>query len=260
MSKMLFDDHPILLLPELATILNSDREAYVLQQVHYWIQHNAKTRTNHHDGHYWTYNTVQQWQEAFPWLSYETVKRILKSLRDKKLLITGNYNRLQIDKTLWYRIDYDVLEALKANSPLGQNDPFDGSKCSNGRVKMNEPLPETSTETFSETSKPFKSPKSRGTEENEVDKRRRYAASLIQEGVYDLGDSVNQSRLFSLIETWQGDKYKSKRRKAKAWLKELGEKGYSIDEAFAEVTKKITGSVSLVSDAESYRPAWKDDF
>lgn len=84
-------------------------EAIVLQQIHYWVQHNTKLGKHYHDGRCWTYNTYEQWQEQFPWWSRRTIQRIISDLRGAGLVLCGNYNRHKYDRTLWYTIDYDAF-------------------------------------------------------------------------------------------------------------------------------------------------------
>ena len=145
---LLFNEQPLVIRPTLACLIGLN-EAIVLQQVHYWITINTKAERNLRDGYYWTFNSVANWQKQFPFWSYETIKRTLNKLSGKikgkpkppKLLITANYNNIKIDRTLWYRIDYDLLGiiAKEANEfPLGQNDPMQ-------KVRLTQPIPETTT-------------------------------------------------------------------------------------------------------------------
>jgi len=140
-SKLLINESPLQILPTLAEKVGLN-EAIVLQQIQYWLAINEKSNKNDHfhDGKWWTYNTKKDWQRQFPWWSEATVKRILKSLREKGLLLTtSEYNKKGYDRTLWYTIDYDKLNSLLDHS-LGQNDPING-------VKMTRPIPETNTKT-----------------------------------------------------------------------------------------------------------------
>jgi len=128
-SKLLFDEYPIVISRELAKIIGLN-ESIVLQQIHYWIELNRKTKSNFRDGRYWTYNSIKKWHENdFSFWGLNTVKRTFASLESKGLLIVGNYNKAGYDRTKWYSIDYEVLETLKIPiSPnwvngLPQNDP-----------------------------------------------------------------------------------------------------------------------------------------
>lgn len=60
MNSILFDEPPLLVIPSLANALGL-HEAIVLQQIHYWVKINEKAQRNFIDGHYWTYNTYEQW-------------------------------------------------------------------------------------------------------------------------------------------------------------------------------------------------------
>ena len=111
MSDLLISEPPLQVVPSLAVELKSVDKAIILQQIHYWLQKS----NNIVDGHRWVYNTVSDWQKQFPWLTTKTVQRYLKDLCDRGLLITGNYNKANFDRTKWYRIDYSVLDKL-ANS------------------------------------------------------------------------------------------------------------------------------------------------
>lgn len=104
-NNKLIDEYPLILLPSLAVILGLN-EALVLQQVHFLLQH---TKHNY-DNRPWIYNSYPQWVKTFPFFSESTVKRTIHSLERTGILIASNYNKLAIDKTKWYTIDYDKLE------------------------------------------------------------------------------------------------------------------------------------------------------
>ncbi len=105
----------------MATIIGLN-ESIVLQQVHYWLKIKEKSQKNHIDGHYWVYNTYKQWQEQFPFWHINTIQRTFSSLEKKGILISGHYNPAGFDKTKWYTINYDMLEALISSY---QNDVLD---------------------------------------------------------------------------------------------------------------------------------------
>lgn len=127
MSNLLLDDRPLVIQPKLAELLGDLDEAVILQQIHYWLE----KRLNINDGYSWVYNSMVEWNKQFPWLSLKTLKRKFKSLEDKGLLITGNYNKAKFDRTKWYRIDYDAFSNL--GNALGQNDLTNVSNCPNAK-------------------------------------------------------------------------------------------------------------------------------
>lgn len=135
MSNLLFNKHPIVVSQELAGALTEldpkkrprISEAAVLQQIHYWIE----KKQNYRDGHYWVYNSLEDWTKQFTWIkTAKTMKRQLDWLEQMGILITGNYNKLKIDRTKWYTIDYDAFSRLV--SPFTRNDQMemvDTTKC-----------------------------------------------------------------------------------------------------------------------------------
>ncbi len=155
-SKYLDDEHPILIRVSIARALNSDRQAYFLQQVRYWINTNKKKPRNKHyynDGRFWMYNTLDDWHKQFPWLSVRTIQRIINELKLRGILITGNYNKVKYDKTVWYSIDERKLDEVidehmsvwtKCPHGDGHNDHMDVDN-------MTEPIPETYPEGTAES-------------------------------------------------------------------------------------------------------------
>lgn len=102
-------------MPTLATLIGLN-ESIILQQIHYWLKHKEKSGQDYIDGHYWVYNTYEQWQEQFLFWSIMTIRRTITKLENKGLLISGNYNMAGFDNTKWYSINYAALDNLVAPS------------------------------------------------------------------------------------------------------------------------------------------------
>jgi hypothetical protein len=107
-DRRLIKENALILLPSLAETIGLS-EAILVQQIHYWLEVAKENSQNYHDGHVWTYNSAKEWRKQFPFWSEETIRRRLHGLTKKGILIIGNYNKLNIDRTLWYRVDYEVL-------------------------------------------------------------------------------------------------------------------------------------------------------
>lgn len=156
MSRLLLEDEPLVVLPKLATVIGLN-EAIILQQLHYWLEKSNNVK----DGFGWIYNTYEEWKNQFPFWSESTIKRTLKKLQERKIIIVGNYNKLKIDHTKWYRIDYEVLDNIEQEAASqieltsGQNDQTKRSNCPDEQVKMTRPIPETTTENVSSNSSAF---------------------------------------------------------------------------------------------------------
>lgn len=134
-NTLLLDSYPLLVIPELAQAIGLN-EAIVLQQVHYWCLHNKNAGNNFRDGYYWVYNSYREWQKQFPWWSERTIKSIISRLETKGLLVSGNYNKLRMDRTKWYRIDYEALNAIISNISLGNS-------CTMDSARITQAIPET---------------------------------------------------------------------------------------------------------------------
>ena len=140
-SNLLIDEAPLQVLPSLAARIGLN-EAIVLQQIQYWTKISGHKR----DGRVWIYNSAKAWQEQFPFWSIRTIERIIASLREKKLILTANYNAAKFDKTLWYSIDYDAV----SDAPIPTNWRDETDKLADSYSdKLTVPIPEI-TETTTE--------------------------------------------------------------------------------------------------------------
>lgn len=126
-SKLLIEEPPLQVLPSLAVKIGLN-EAIFIQQLHYRLQ-----SSNHfHDGKKWIYDTYEEWQKKLPFWSSPTVKRIVSSLRDRGLIETTNeYNKMKIDNTLWYSINYPAVRAIENQPVIRPSDQYDPTAVSN---------------------------------------------------------------------------------------------------------------------------------
>ncbi len=90
--------------------------AMLYEYIEYWCSQSEEV----HDGRRWIFHTLISFKEHFPYLSQSTIRRSLKKLEEEGLIVTGNYNKIPFDKTKWYAIASEQIEAVKVNK----------SKCS----------------------------------------------------------------------------------------------------------------------------------
>lgn len=76
--------------------------AILIYHFQFWIEQNQSLGKNFHDGKTWSYQTQKEIAAIYPYWSEDTVQRLLKKLIEKEILIKGNYNNSQFDKTQWY--------------------------------------------------------------------------------------------------------------------------------------------------------------
>ena len=130
MSKLLINEQPLQVLPSLANIIGLN-EAIILQQLHFFL----RISRNKIGGRSWVYNTINDWQAEFSFWSVKTVQRTIDNLEKSGLVVsTDKFNKMKMDKTKWYTIDYQKLsEILPENekTPFGQNDQMETPKKEN---------------------------------------------------------------------------------------------------------------------------------
>lgn len=94
--------------------------AVILQNLWHWIKKNEANEKNFYDGAYWTYNSTKAFNELFPYLSQRQIETALKKLRDEGIIVTGNYNAMKYDRTLWYAITpkgKSILHGCEMDTP-----------------------------------------------------------------------------------------------------------------------------------------------
>ena len=118
MNRLLINENPLLILPSLAKEIGLN-EAIVLQQLHFWLSKEKHSI----DGSYWVYNTYKEWKKQFPFWSKSTIIRTFNKLEKANLIKTANHNKMKVDQTKWYTINYEKLDEIsKKNNTFIQND------------------------------------------------------------------------------------------------------------------------------------------
>ena len=151
MSVWLMDEQPVVVDRGLARVIGLS-EAIVITQIHQWVEYNRKNNKNYKDGFYWTYGAIKKWHEEYFDVigSVKTLRRVFKNLIENDYLIVGNYNKLNFDRTYWYRVNYEKFNVLKKEHRYGQNDHMEEDKMSTSQVdnltisevdKMTTPIP-----------------------------------------------------------------------------------------------------------------------
>lgn len=174
-SSLLIDEPPMLMLPSLAKVLKSADKAIIVQQIHYWLQikRKAKDTRSFKEGRWWVYNSFREWHKQFIWISERTIQRHFKDLVAQGIIIVGNFNNQNYDRTNWYTLSYERLNELtmtdcrdhydRSSYPPRQVDVMDNDKLSGvsrqlvGGITTDcrdqyHRLPETSPEIISKTS------------------------------------------------------------------------------------------------------------
>ncbi|HEX4045432.1 MAG TPA: hypothetical protein VHZ76_07200 [Gammaproteobacteria bacterium] len=125
--------------------------AIFLQQLAQWSFLNLANKRNIHDGHVWSYNTLEAYTDIFPYWSKRQLERIIKSSIVHGLVKKGNYNKSKYDRTCWYALSVKGLNYFpelttekhlnSLNSHISPNGEIDFSERRNLSPQMETPIP-----------------------------------------------------------------------------------------------------------------------
>ena len=125
-------------------------EAIMINNFSFWISKNKANDKHFYDGRYWTYNSVSAFTELFTFWTEKQLRRILASLIDQKVLITGNYNKKKSDKTTWYSFVNESSFLGTSHSPKREDQELPNGQMA--YAQMGKPLPDNKTYTDNKTS------------------------------------------------------------------------------------------------------------
>ncbi|MBW4489504.1 MAG: hypothetical protein KME12_17090 [Trichocoleus desertorum ATA4-8-CV12] len=89
-------------------------EGAFLQQLHYWTV-NSETRGWLSNGVKWIYNSLKAWQKQFPWMSEYGLRKAIANLKKLGLIQTAQHWLTQYKRVMFYRINYERLQAFAGN-------------------------------------------------------------------------------------------------------------------------------------------------
>jgi hypothetical protein len=122
----------------LATYLKSADLAILLHHFDFWIDKNARANRNFHEGAYWTYDTLDDLANTFPYYSRQQIQRMIDKLVEMKVLIKGNFNKSKFDRTCWYTYNKEFIAIYR-------NRYMENSESVNGNSGIDTPIPDTKT-------------------------------------------------------------------------------------------------------------------
>ena len=86
-------------------------EGAFLQQLHYWTI-NPETTGWISEGRKWVYNSLKSWQAQFPWMTEYGLRKAIGNLKKLGLIETAQHRISQYQRVMFYRIDYERLNAF----------------------------------------------------------------------------------------------------------------------------------------------------
>lgn len=83
--------------------------AVLLHNMRYWLDYAKAHGEMEFDGYHWMYATASKMTEVFPFWSANKIQKMLKSLEDRAVIISGNYSKSKFDRTKYYTMpDYSI--------------------------------------------------------------------------------------------------------------------------------------------------------
>jgi DNA-binding HxlR family transcriptional regulator len=104
-------------------------ETILLQHIDYWRINNAEKEFYNRDGYTWTYNSLSELQNLFPYINRTKIVRSMAKLESLGLIVKGNYNKFAYDKTTWYAITekglalFETREMVQSDDEMVQSEP-----------------------------------------------------------------------------------------------------------------------------------------
>lgn len=127
--------------------------AIFLQNLAFWTLKNISNKQHYYDGRYWVYNTQEAYTILFPYWSRQNIRTIILKALAKDLIIKGNYNKVNYDRTTWYSLtDFciglfptiqNALLPVDKSKSLGWNQPIEGLESTKCMVRTNQPIPDS---------------------------------------------------------------------------------------------------------------------
>lgn len=140
-SNLLIAESPMLVSPLIAFIFHDSDKAIILQHFYYWTHFSKAYKKNtkiEHEGKLegtntswvldkgtellWVYHKFEDWQKVFYWLKIGKVTDVIQSLVKEGYLIAETFNKMAIDRTLWYAVNPYIGELIAhkiQNTPRG---------------------------------------------------------------------------------------------------------------------------------------------
>lgn len=76
--------------------------ALIYEAIKWWCAKHKVDGTNHYDGNWWVFNSIDAWKQLFPYLSMQNIRTALDKLLEAKLIVKGHYGGM--NRTSWYAI------------------------------------------------------------------------------------------------------------------------------------------------------------
>lgn len=98
-------------------------ESIVIHHFQFYIRINAIKLQNKFEGRFWSFDTYEELEKYFPYWSYKQLRRIIKSLIDQEVLITGHFCKNPFDRKNWYAFKDQKKFLMLSDEDLALENP-----------------------------------------------------------------------------------------------------------------------------------------
>lgn len=131
--------------------------ALFIAHLAHWSEKNLSNNINIHDGLVWSYDTLDALCEQFPYFTRRQIETMIKNCVEAGLVVKGNYNQTQYDRTCWYALTpaaYDYFPHLSSEKyvnrlflSISQNGEMDFAEWGNRFTHFVMTIPDTDPDT-----------------------------------------------------------------------------------------------------------------
>jgi hypothetical protein len=115
-------------------------EAILIHHFLFWVTYNKRLNRNFRDGRTWMYQTQEEMAASCPYFNRKQVMRTIESLVEQGVIIKGNYNKTNFDRTIWYAFENEKMFSIV------QKWTMESPETENGKSESGQPIPDTKTD------------------------------------------------------------------------------------------------------------------
>lgn len=157
--------------------------AVIYENFKFWCSRNAKQGRNLRDGRAWYFASRTDLCKLFPYFSDSQVRTAIEKLVASELVIRGEYNLANYDKTSWYSVSESADWVRNA---IGEKSPMDRSEIANRLVENRRPIPDKNNDNNHSPKPPEGDRLSAGSE----DQTQEVTLVQIEEGFREFWDKI----------------------------------------------------------------------
>lgn len=95
--------------------------AIFLRDIYHWCTTNRNNDENFYEGRWWTYQTMKGLCQRHPYWSKNQVEYIIRTCKEKGLLLSGHFGEDRFNRTCWYALTDKGIDLFNPSNPISEN-------------------------------------------------------------------------------------------------------------------------------------------